>query len=128
LYEPAETDVEDVIAAVERADAGEFDVEITGEWTIDRDLNQLSQDDLREGELKFGLPVAFIVLLLVFGTIVAGLVPVLMAIISIVVALGLTALLGQAFELSIFTGTCSRAWASRSGSTSRPPVSSPAPR
>jgi RND superfamily putative drug exporter len=105
-----------------------FDVSITGEWSVDRDLNQLSQDDLREGELKFGLPVAFIVLLLVFGTIVAGLVTVLMAIISIVVALGLTALLGQAFELSIFTGTCSRAWASRSGSTSRPPVSSPAPR
>jgi RND superfamily putative drug exporter len=34
---------------------------------------------------------------------VAGLVPVLMALISIVVALGLTVLLGQAFELSIFT-------------------------
>ena len=50
---------------------------ITGEWTTDRDFNQLSQDDLQEGELKFGLPVAFIVLLLVFGTIVAGLVPVL---------------------------------------------------
>ena len=103
LIRDAESDVEDVIAEVERADAGEFDVEITGEWTTDRDLNQLSQDDLREGELQFGLPVAFIVLLLVFGTIVAGLVPVLMAIISIVVALGFTALLGQAFELSIFT-------------------------
>ena len=46
---------------------------------------------------------AFIVLLLVFGTIVAGLVPVLMAIISIVVALGFTVLLSQVFELSIFT-------------------------
>jgi uncharacterized membrane protein YdfJ with MMPL/SSD domain len=103
LIRDAESDVEDVIAEVERADGGGFDVEITGEWTTDRDLNQLSQDDLREGELMFGLPVAFIVLLLVFGTIVAGLVPVLMAIISIVVALGLTALLGQAFELSIFT-------------------------
>ena len=76
---------------------------ITGEWTADRDFNQLSQDDLREGELEFGLPVAFIVLLLVFGTIVAGLVPVLMALISIVVALGFTVLLGQVFELSIFT-------------------------
>jgi RND superfamily putative drug exporter len=103
LIRDAESDIEDVIAEVERADGGGFVVKITGEWTTDRDLNQLSQDDLREGELEFGLPVAFIVLLLVFGTIVAGLVPVLMAIISIVVALGLTALLGQAFELSIFT-------------------------
>jgi uncharacterized membrane protein YdfJ with MMPL/SSD domain len=103
LIGDAEADAEDVIAAVEGADQAPFDVSITGEWTFDRDLNQLSQDDLREGELKFGLPVAFIVLLLVFGTIVAGLVPVLMAIISIVVALGFTVLLGQAFELSIFT-------------------------
>ena len=103
LIRDAESDVEDVIDAVERAGGRGFVVKITGEWTTDRDFNQLSQDDLREGELKFGLPVAFIVLLLVFGTIVAGLVPVLMAIISIVVALGFTALLGQAFELSIFT-------------------------
>ena len=103
LIRDAESDVEDVIAEVERADGGGFDVKITGEWTTDRDFNELSQHDLQEGELKFGLPVAFIVLLLVFGTIVAGLVPVLMAIISIVVALGLTVVLGQAFELSIFT-------------------------
>ncbi len=103
LIRDAESDVEDVIDAVERADGGGFVVRITGEWTTDRDFNQLSQDDLREGELKFGLPVAFLVLLLVFGTIVAGLVPVLMALISIVVALGFTVLLGQVFELSIFT-------------------------
>jgi uncharacterized membrane protein YdfJ with MMPL/SSD domain len=103
LIRDAEADVEDVIVEVERADGGGFDVSITGEWSVDRDLNQLSQDDLRSGELQFGLPAAFIVLLLVFGTVVAGLVPVLMALTSIVVALGLTALLGQAFELSIFT-------------------------
>ena len=105
LIRDAESDVEEVISAVERADraSAPFEMAITGEWTTDRDFNQLSQDDLQEGELKFGLPVAFIVLLLVFGTIVAGLVPVLMALISIVVALGFTVLLGQVFELSIFT-------------------------
>jgi RND superfamily putative drug exporter len=43
-----------------------------------------------------------IILLLVFGAIVAGLIPLLMAIVSIVVALGLVALLSQQFELSIF--------------------------
>jgi RND superfamily putative drug exporter len=103
LIRDAESDVEEVIDTVERADGGDFVVKITGEWTTDRDFNELSQHDLQEGELKFGLPAAFIVLLLVFGTIVAGLVPVLMAIVSILVALGLTALLGQTFELSIFT-------------------------
>jgi len=98
-----ESDIEDVIRAVERADGGPFDVTITGEWTYDRDLNQLSQDDLRTGELQFGLPAALIVLLLVFGAVVAGLVPILLALVSILVALGLTALLGQAYELSVFT-------------------------
>ena len=103
LIADAESDVEDVISEVERADGGAFDVTITGEWTYDRDLNQLSQDDLRSGELEFGLPAALIVLLLVFGAVVAGLVPILLALVSIVVALGLTVLLGQLFELSIFT-------------------------
>jgi len=102
LVADAESDVEDVIREVERAD-GPFEVTITGEWTYDRDLNQLSQDDLRSGELQFGLPAALIVLLLVFGAVVAGLVPILLALVSIVVALGLTALLGQAYELSVFT-------------------------
>jgi uncharacterized membrane protein YdfJ with MMPL/SSD domain len=103
LIADPESDVEDVIREVERADGGPFDVTITGEWTYDRDLNQLSQDDLRSGELQFGLPAALIVLLLVFGAVVAGLIPILLALVSIVVALGLTALLGQAYELSVFT-------------------------
>ena len=41
-------------------------------------------------------------MLLVFGSIVAGLVPVLTALVAIVVALALTALVGQAFDLSVF--------------------------
>jgi RND superfamily putative drug exporter len=103
LIADAEADVEEVIEEVERADRGPFEVTITGEWSVDRDLNQLSQDDLRAGELEFGLPVALIVLLLVFGAVVAGLIPILMALVSIVVALGLTVFLGQVFELSVFT-------------------------
>jgi RND superfamily putative drug exporter len=98
-----ESVVEAVIDAVEAADEEPFDVEITGENTFDRDLDQLSQDDLQEGELQFGLPVALIVLLLVFGTVIAGLVPMLMALVSIGVALGLVALVGQAYDLSVFT-------------------------
>jgi uncharacterized membrane protein YdfJ with MMPL/SSD domain len=102
LYDP-ESYVEGVIDAVERADSGPFGVEVTGEWTYDHDLNQLSQDDLRTGELQFGLPVALVVLLLVFGSIVAGLVPLMLALVSITVALGLTAVVSQLYELSIFT-------------------------
>ena len=49
-----------------------------------------------------GLPAALIILLLVFGAVVAGLVPVLMGLLSIVIAVALTALVGQAFEVSFF--------------------------
>jgi putative drug exporter of the RND superfamily len=83
-------------------DEGAFAVSVTGEETLDHDFNLLSQEDLENGELKFGLPAALIILLLVFGAVVAGLVPLLMAMVSIVVALGLTALVAQQFELSVF--------------------------
>ena len=70
--------------------------------TLDRDFTELSQQDLKEGELFFGLPAALIVVVLVFGAVVAGLVPVLLALVSILVAVALTALVGQAYELSFF--------------------------
>ncbi|MBA3566489.1 MAG: MMPL family transporter [Actinobacteria bacterium] len=100
---PDEGEAEAVIEAVERADEdAAFSVAVTGDQTLDYDFNLLSQEDLEKGELQFGLPAALIILLLVFGAVVAGLIPLLMAIVSIVVALGLTALLAQPFELSIF--------------------------
>ena len=79
-----------------------FAVSIAGDRALDHDFNLLSQEDLEKGELQFGLPAALIILLLVFGAVVAGLIPLLMAILSIIVALGLTAILAQQFELSIF--------------------------
>ena len=98
-----DADTPDVIEELEAA--GEdpaFEVTIAGDRALDHDFNLLSQEDLENGELKFGLPAALIILLLVFGAVVAGLVPLLMAIVSIMVALGLTAILAQQFELSIF--------------------------
>ena len=95
--------IDDIVGAVERADASAaFTVSVTGQKTLDRDFNELSQSDLQEGELRLGLPAALIILLLVFGAVVAGLVPLLITLPSIVVALGLVALLAQAFTLSVF--------------------------
>ena len=79
-----------------------FDAAVTGDHTVSNDFNTLSQRDLEHGELEFGLPGALIVLLLVFGALAAGLVPVLMAIISILVGLGLVALLSLEFGFSVF--------------------------
>ena len=98
-----EDETEAIVETVERADENpSFSVAVTGDETLDHDFNLLSQEDLENGELRFGLPAALIILLLVFGAVVAGLVPLLMAAVSIVVALGLTALVAQPFELSVF--------------------------
>ena len=103
LKEPGEDHIEDVISAVERFDghAG-FETSITGEFTFDHDLGKVSERDLQNGELRLGLPAALIVLIIVFGALVAASVPLLLAIVSIVVALGLTSLIAVQWELSLF--------------------------
>jgi RND superfamily putative drug exporter len=99
----AEDEIEGVVGAVDAADGQQgFEVTITGEETVDADFDTLSEEDLLNGELGFGLPVALVVLLIVFGSVVAGLIPMLVSIVSIAVALSLTALVGQAFPLSVF--------------------------
>jgi RND superfamily putative drug exporter len=78
-----------------------FETAITGSLTADLDFNTAAEEDLQRGEV-FGIGIALIVLLLVFGAVVASLVPILLALVSIVVALGVTALIGAGFELSFF--------------------------
>ncbi len=103
LVEPGEDHIEDVIKAVGPFDgqAG-FDVAITGEFTFDRDLGKVSESDLQNGELRLGLPAALIVLVIVFGALVAASLPLMLAIVSILVALGLTSLIAAQWELSLF--------------------------
>jgi RND superfamily putative drug exporter len=96
-------ETEALVEKIEQLDEQDaFAVSVTGEETLDHDFNLLSQEDLENGELKFGLPAALIILLLVFGAVVAGLLPLMMAIASIIVALGLATLLAQQFDLSVF--------------------------
>ena len=98
----AEDGIKDVIDVVRQADRGPLEVTITGEFTADDDFLSLSNKDLKEGELFFGLPAALVVLLLVFGAVVASLIPILLAIVAIVFALALVAIVGQVWEVSFF--------------------------
>jgi putative drug exporter of the RND superfamily len=93
----------DVIDAVEAVDDQDgIAAAITGDWTVGHDFVVLSQHDLEKGEIQFGLPAAMIVLLLVFGAVVAALVPLSVALVSIAVALGIAVVVGQSFNLSFF--------------------------
>ena len=80
LHAATDSDIKTVVTAIEAANgSGGFSVAITGEHTVGNDFNTLSASDLKHGELDFGLPIAIVILMLVFGAVVAGLMPVLMA-------------------------------------------------
>jgi RND superfamily putative drug exporter len=72
-----------------------------GAVTLEEDFSTLAEEDLARGEM-FGVIVALVVLVLVFGAVVAGVVPIIMGIASIAVALGITALVGRAVDFSFF--------------------------
>jgi len=95
--------IKPAVADVQAANARDgFSVAITGDNAVGNDFNSLATSDLQHGELDFGLPIAIVILLLVFGSVVAGLTPVLMALISIVVGFGIAAIVSQVFSLSVF--------------------------
>ncbi|MBA2754350.1 MAG: MMPL family transporter [Chloroflexia bacterium] len=72
-----------------------------GDVSVDETFNSTSESDLQTAEL-FGLPIALVILVIFFGALVAAGIPVLLSLISIGVAVGLTAVVGQVFELSFF--------------------------
>ena len=98
LNAPSDSSIKPVVTLVKKTSTQNFAVAVTGDHTVNNDFANLSQTDLQNGELAFGLPAAMIVLVLVFGAVVAGLVPVVMALLSILVGLGLVALLSLEFN------------------------------
>jgi putative drug exporter of the RND superfamily len=92
-----------MIDAVSRANGVDgVETLVTGEDVVDADFEETAMKDLQTGEM-YGIALALVILLVVFGALVASVVPIAVAIFSIVVALGLTALVGQLFTLSFFT-------------------------
>jgi RND superfamily putative drug exporter len=72
-----------------------------GQTTSTDDFKKISEQDLRKGE-SIGILVAVIVLLVVFGSAIAGVTPIIMGIFAIGVAFGLVGLLGQLWKFSFF--------------------------
>ena len=78
-----------------------FEVLILGEASIASASNKLSEEDLIRGE-SIGGSVALIILILVFGGLVAGVLPLILALLGIVIATGLVAIIGNIYQLSFF--------------------------
>nr|WP_207789222.1 MMPL family transporter [Neobacillus terrae] len=76
-------------------------VTMTGEPIILKDLNEASQKDLTKAEM-IGLPIALVVLLLAFGSLVAAGIPIVIGIVSILTTMGIVYFFSYTSDLSIF--------------------------
>ncbi len=101
-FDEAAVNVKEVIKIVERADeADDFRVLISGPASVSYETNEFARHDLEQGE-RVGVPVALLILLALFGAVVAALIPIGLAIVAIVIALGFVAIIGQVFDLVFF--------------------------
>jgi RND superfamily putative drug exporter len=90
--------IQDTLA--HNAEAG-YQILTIGSASVTKDFTDTAESDLVKAEI-FGLPVTLLVLVVVFGAVAAAGVSLLLALTAIVVAIGLTAVVGQVFELSFF--------------------------
>src|SRR5699024_701769 len=93
LHFDHETDhMSQIVTDIRATFDGQDGITLTGASPLSKDINEASQKDLITAE-AIGLPVAIIILLFAFGTVVAALVP---------LAIGITTFIGEKIDLSIF--------------------------
>lgn len=93
--------IEEYINVVEQYDTDRFDVTTIGTLSINEEFSAFAAQDLIQGEM-IGIPIAVVVLIFVFGALVAPGLPMVLAIFSIGIALGIVTLIGQFQELQLF--------------------------
>ena len=81
---------------------GELETHVIGGPAVDYDMEKTSESDLLTAE-TYSLPLILIILLLVFGTVVAASLPLVLGIASVGVVLALLFLLGHWIPLSVFS-------------------------
>lgn len=98
----AEADAHEFLTIIEEADGREGFTVVTGGFaSINATFVETSETDLLTGE-TIGISIALLVLVVVFGTLIAAGIPLLLAVFAILVSVGVTMLIGHAFDLSIF--------------------------
>ena len=101
-FDEATASAEELLEMVRRSDGQDgFKVLVSGETTIGVETNELTLRDIEKGE-RFGVPAALLILLALFGAVLAAITPLGLAAVAIIIALGATALVGQAIDLIFF--------------------------
>lgn len=88
-------------AQAQIADAGDFEVRVTGNQALDYDLRTISAEDTRRGEQR-ALPLTLLVLVLAFGALVAAMLPISIGLLAITIALGVVAAAARYTTMSVF--------------------------
>ncbi|MGZ4199587.1 MAG: MMPL family transporter, partial [Thermoleophilia bacterium] len=78
-----------------------FTLAQTGDASLNQMIDQVAKSDLEKAEI-FGVPAALIVLVIVFGALVAAGMPLVLSVVSIILALALTGLIGQLYPMNTF--------------------------
>jgi putative drug exporter of the RND superfamily len=89
------------LAVIERQGGAEVSVYTVGDLSVDRAANELAKADLEKAEM-ISLPISILILAVVFGALVAVGIPVVLSIVSIILALGITAIVGRYTDLSFY--------------------------
>src|SRR5680860_698954 len=79
-----------------------LETQIAGPWAVYGDVNENASEDLAQAE-KFSLPIVLILSLLIFGSLVAASMPVLVGAVAVVGALAVVRLLTLFTEVSVFS-------------------------
>jgi RND superfamily putative drug exporter len=93
--------VDDLNTIRERYSTGGTTMYELGEPTSTDDFKKISEEDLQKGE-GIGILAAIVVLLIVFGSLIAGVTPIIMGVFAIGVAFGLVGLIGTFWRFSFF--------------------------
>ncbi len=100
-FDTASENIGTYVDAVSAQDGSDIRVLTVGDASVSEEFNVIAEQDLIKGE-GLGMLASLVVLVVVFGALVAAGVPLALAIVSIIVAVGLTALLGRVMDLSFF--------------------------
>jgi RND superfamily putative drug exporter len=100
-FEDAPDKADALHGVVDAIRAPGFTVQVFGPASLAENFNRVAEEDLRSGE-SVGVMAALVVLVVVFGAVVAALLPILVAIAAITLAVALVAITGQLSPMSFF--------------------------
>jgi len=91
--------VEPLVSLIEKQETGSVRVLAVGDGSMNREIQHAFEKDLQMAEM-IGIPAAMVVLVIVFGAVVAAGVPVLLGLGGILLSVGMTALLSQVLGIN----------------------------